>query len=400
LGGDDFDELLLDHVCDRFRDEYDFDLRESLTTKSRVLRAVEEAKRRLSFDAFANLREEFIAEKTGTPLHLNMELSRLDYELLIEPLVTKTLVCVDEALSDARLTAGQIDRVVLVGGASRTPLVQRLVSEQLGKPIHAEVDPDLCVSMGAAMQGGLIAGMDLGPVLVDITSHTLGIQCHGALLGFESDYRFAPLIRRNTPLPASRSEVFTTMCDGQKVVLIHAYQGENDDVRHNEPIGQFTLDGLADVQAGNEILVRFNLDLDGILTVTATERSTGLEKAVMIENALSRFRQQDRQNAHARIDAAFGTGPPARAKTSVVEEPADAARLAEHLRPELSEAIAQADQVLAKSERLVGDIQGPDAEEMQQLASQLRKAVNAMSLPEIKKIVAQLDDLVFYLQDA
>ncbi|MFV1967653.1 MAG: Hsp70 family protein, partial [Pirellulaceae bacterium] len=234
LGGDDFDELLLDHVCDQFQEEHGVDLRESLASKSRVLRAVEEAKQRLSFDAFTSLEEEFIADQAGVPLHLKMELQRLDYETLIEPLLSKTLVCVDEALSDAKLTAGQIDRVILVGGASRTPLVHRLLTEQLGQPIHAEIDPDLCVTMGAAIQGGLIAGMDLGPVLVDITPHTLGVQCRGSLHGFDSFYAFAPLINRNTALPASRSEVFGTQTDGQERVIVTVLQGEHEDARHND----------------------------------------------------------------------------------------------------------------------------------------------------------------------
>ncbi|NQT39001.1 MAG: Hsp70 family protein, partial [Planctomycetes bacterium] len=145
LGGDDFDQLLMDYVCDKFQHDYEVELRESPTSKSRVLKAVEEAKIRLSFDAFASIQQEFIAEKAGVPLHLKMEISRQDYEPLIEALLNKTLVCVDEALSDADLTARQIDRVILVGGASRTPLVHRLLQEQLGQPIHAEVDPDLCV---------------------------------------------------------------------------------------------------------------------------------------------------------------------------------------------------------------------------------------------------------------
>ncbi len=164
-------------------------------------------------------------------------------------MLAKTLKCVDESLSDAKLNANQIDKVVLVGGASRTPLVHQLLEEQLGQPVHAEVDPDLCVAMGAAIQGGLIAGIDVGPVLVDITPHTLGIQASSDVDGRLSHYCFAPLIERNTPLPARRSEIFSTVFDGQKAVRIAVFQGEDDDVRHNDPVGEFLLDGLADVDA-------------------------------------------------------------------------------------------------------------------------------------------------------
>ena len=396
LGGDDFDELLMDHVCDKFQKENDVDLRASITPKSRVLKAVEEAKIQLSFDAFATIEQEFIAEKADVPLHLKMEISRLDYEPLIEALLNKTLVCVDEALSDARLTAKQIDRVILVGGASRTPLVHRLLQEQLGQPIHAEVDPDLCVSMGAAIQGGLIAGLDLGPVLVDITPHTLGVQCLGYMDGFLSHYRFSSIIERNTALPASRSEVFGTSHDGQEAVVINVYQGEDQDVRHNEKVGGFELEGLAETKRGNEILVRFDLDLDGILTVTATEKLTGLEKRLKIDNFMSRFRSDKHESAKARLEAAF-----AGAEIDAADRPKQpAAEPAEDLPIELRQAIGKANELLAQADRLAADANEQDAEEMRELIDQLRGAIQACEQGDIQDAAAKLDDLVFYLQDA
>ena len=395
LGGDDFDQLLMDYVCDKFQHDKGVDLRESPTCKSRVLRAVEEAKKQLSFDAFANIEQEFISEKAGLPLHLKMEISRHDYEPLIEELLNKTLVCVDEALSDAKLAAKQIDRVVLVGGASRTPLVHRLLQEQLGQPIHAEVDPDLCVSMGAAIQGGLIAGLDLGPVLVDITPHTLGVQCLGDLDGFESSYCFEPIIERNTALPASRSQVFTTACDSQEIVRISVFQGEDEDVRYNEPIGSFDLKGLADAKRGNEILVRFELDLDGILTVAATEKLTGLEEKLTIENAMSKFRDQDHESAKMRLEAAF-TG----SEIAAVHQPRQSAGTDDNLSPELKEVIGNANELLAQAGRLMAGANDMDAEEMRELIDLLHEAIQAREPDDIKDACAKLDDLVFYLQDA
>src|SRR6185312_6434436 len=135
--------------------------------------------------------------------HLQMEIDRHEYEALIEPLLAKTLTCVDQSLSDAGLQAQEIDKVVLVGGATRTPLVHRLLQERLGRPVHAEIEPDLAVAMGAAVQAGLIAGVEVGAVLVDITPHTLGIETLGELDGQISEYEFSPIIVRNTPLPAS-----------------------------------------------------------------------------------------------------------------------------------------------------------------------------------------------------
>lgn len=396
LGGDDLDQLLMDHVCDKFQEEHDVDLRQSPTSSSRVLKAVEEAKIQLSFDAYANIEEEFIAEKAGVPLHLKMEIARLDYEPLIEPLLNKTLVCVDEALSDAKLAANQIDRVVLVGGASRTPLVHRMLQEQLGQPIHAEVDPDLCVSMGAAIQGGLIAGLDLGPVLVDITPHTLGVQCIGNVDGLRSPYCFAPIIERNTALPASRSEVFSTSYDNQDIVAIDVFQGEDRDVRHNDPVGGFKLEGLADVKRGNEILVRFDLDLDGILTVTAVEKATGLEENLTIDNAMSRFRSEDHDSAKTRLDAAF-----AEPKATAVDQPQQSVTEPDDdLPPELKQTIGKANELLTQANRLLVDANERDAEDMRELIDQLDAAIQARSAEDINDAIAKLDDLVFYLQDA
>jgi len=398
LGGDDFDQLLLDFVCDEFRREHDAELRDSLTAKSRVLRAVEEAKKRLSLEPVTTIEEEFIAEKKGAPLHLRREIRRADYEELIEPLLAKTLKCVDESLSDAKLNANQIDKVVLVGGASRTPRVHELLAEQLRQPIHSEVDPDLCVAMGAAIQGGLIAGIDVGPVLVDITAHTLGIQVLGEVGPRLSHYCFARLIHRNSPLPTNRSEIFSTVVDGQQSARIAVFQGEDDDTRHNDQVGEFLLDGLADVECGNEILVRFDLDLDGILKVSAIERATNHQKQLVIDNAVTQFRARDRQEAMARVEAAFfkGSDAPA-AAAAVASEPAPCSA---DVPPEMSQLAERCERLIAKSRQLAEQSNPADAAEMRQLVERLRAAMAGRSQPDIEAVAAQLEDLVFYLQDA
>src|SRR5262245_9295934 len=276
LGGDDFDDLLLKHICDKFQAEHGVDLGDNLASKARVLQAAEAAKRHLSYHPFARIEEEFVAEKDGKALHLNMELSRDEYEQMIQPLMDRTMDCVQRALTDSKLTASQIDKVVLVGGSTRTPLVSGLLEERLGQPAHQEVNPDLCVAMGASIQAGIIAGADVGAVLVDITPHTLGIRCLERAGGFENPFRFAAIIPRNTPLPASRSEAFSTVDDRQPAVDIDVYQGESDDIRYNHVTGKFTIAGLAPVPAGNQIVVQLDLNLDGMLKVSARERATGL----------------------------------------------------------------------------------------------------------------------------
>src|SRR4051794_16431325 len=193
LGGDDFDDLLLKQVCDRFQTEHGIDLRSNLVAKARVLRAVEAAKRQLSDHPLARIEEEFIAEKDHQALHLNLEISREEYERLIQPLLDRTMDCVQRALDDSHLTASQINKVVLVGGSTRTPRVGQLLEERLQQPAHQEVNPDLCVAMGAAIQAAIISGQDVGAVLVDITPHTLGIRTLDTMHGYEYPYRFAPI---------------------------------------------------------------------------------------------------------------------------------------------------------------------------------------------------------------
>src|SRR6516164_11845260 len=322
LGGDDFDDLLLNYICDRFQQEHGVDLRANLVARSRVLQAVEAAKRALSFHPFARIEEEFIAEKDGQALHLNMEISRDEYEDMIRPLLDRTMDCVQRALDDSHLTGSAINKVVLVGGSTRTPIISRLLEGRLGQPAHQEVNPDLCVAMGAALQAGLIAGIDVGPVLVDITPHSLGIKCLDLSQGYDFPFRFAPILHRNTPLPASRSEVFHTVHDRQTEVEIDVYQGESDDVRQNYRVGRFMIQGLAAVPAGNPLVVQLDLNLDGMLKVSARERATGLQKQVVIENALARFELEEREAARERLEQLWGL-PEGDDEDSIVQDGED-----------------------------------------------------------------------------
>jgi molecular chaperone DnaK len=394
LGGDDFDQLLLDDVCDRFRSRHGIDLRESLAARSRVLRAVEIAKIALSTDVVTRIQEEFIAEKDGVPLHLDIEIDRSAYDALIEPLLSKTLTCLDQALADAKVEAHQIHKVLLVGGATRTPLVHELLEERLGRPVHAEIEPDLAVAMGAAVQGGLIAGVDVGPVLVDITPHTLGISTLGELDGILTDRCFSPIITRNTPLPASRTEMYATVQDGQKSVQVKVYQGEDPDCRFNSLVGRFEIDGLADVRRGNQIIVRLDLDLNGILKVTATERATSLARHVTIDNAMERFRTRQRSNALDRLDEMFegleGPSEDAAEGTAAADEDLPAA---------LREAIDSASALIAKADRVRVGANAEDAAELDAMIADLRAAIDRHSEDDLRKIAAEVEDLVFYLED-
>jgi molecular chaperone DnaK len=399
LGGDDFDELLLAHVCDRFHQEHGVDLRAVLVSKSRVLRAVEAAKRQLSDHPFARIEEEFIGEKDGAALHLNLEVSRDEYEAMIRPLLDRTMDCVQRALDDARLAPGQVDKVVLVGGSTRTPLVGALLEDRLGRPAHREVNPDLCVAMGAAIQGAIIAGQDVGAVLVDITPHSLGIKCLDESLGFAFEHRFAPILRRNTPLPASRSELFHTYRDGQTDVEVDVYQGESDDVRRNHRVGRFLVQGLAPVPAGNPIVVQLDLNLDGMLKVSARERATGLQKQVTIENALARYEREERDEARERLEQLWSDGAedhPEGGNGASAEE--ELPRLEPGPREGQREAV-QARALLEKAERLLERVQPDDRPDVERLMERVRTGLTDRQWDKVTAASNDLADTLFYLED-
>jgi molecular chaperone DnaK len=406
LGGDDFDDLLLKLVCDRFQDDHGVDLRANLVARSRVLRAVEVAKRHLSFHPFARIEEEFIAEKEGAALHLNLEISRAEYEALIRGLLDRTMDCVQRALDDAHLTPSAIAKVVLVGGSTRTPLVGELLEERLGQPAHQEVNPDLCVAMGAAIQGGIMTGADVGAVLVDITPHSLGIKCLDTSGGYFFEHRFAPIIHRNTSLPASRSELFHTTHDGQTEVEIDVYQGENEDVRLNHRVGRFLVQGLAPVAAGNPLLVQLDLNLNGTLKVSGRERATGLQKTVTIDNALARFEREEREVSRERLETLWADAEDHAEENGEIEDLLEAGGDDEPL-PELApgpregqrEAV-QARALLEKAERLLDKVQPEDRVELDKLMTKVRTALTDRRWDQLTAASNELADTLFYLEDA
>jgi molecular chaperone DnaK len=417
LGGDDFDDALLKHVADQFQSEHSIDLRANVVSRARLLRAVEAAKRQLSEHPFTRIEEEFIAEKDGLPLHLNVELSREEFEELIKPWMDRTMDCVQRSLDDAKLTARQIDKVVLVGGSTRSPIVSRLLEERLGQPAHCEVNPDLVVAMGAAIQSALIAGTEVGAVLVDITPHSLGIRCldyraADGHFGVPFQYKFAPIIRRNTPLPASRSEVFSTVYDQQDIVEIEVYQGEANDVRQNHRVGNFKIEGLAPVPAGNQIVVQLDLNLDGILKVSAREKATGLLKQVTIENALATITDESRTAARQRLDDLMGLPGGAEdtddelTDEEFLDEAADELTT-EHTMPELAPApregqreTVQARALLEKAQRIREKASPEDQAELDKLMEAVRVNMADRKWDALAQACNELSDVLFYLEDA
>ena len=286
LGGDDFDDLLVDHLAAVFQDRHCIDPRGQTAARARLWWAAEEAKKTLSFEPYARIREEALMVADGTPLHLELEVSREEYEAMIGPLVDSTLESVSKALQDARLSPRDLDGILLVGGSTRTPLVSTRLRERTRLDPRQDVHPDLCVALGAGVLASRLAGNAVDRVLVDVSAYSFGISYLGERGGVPDRHCYRPIIQRNTPLPLTRTERYATAYPYQTIVDIQVYQGEDEDALKNVLVGDFRVEGLTPTEEANEVLCRMRLDLDGILEVTAVEKRSGKSKQITIANAL------------------------------------------------------------------------------------------------------------------
>src|SRR5580658_5419001 len=287
LGGDDFDDLLAARLMDEFQKQHAIDLRSGYPAAAARLRwTAEEAKKKLSSEPYVTIREDALMETGGRPRHLEMEISRTEYEEMIRPLVESTLDSVSKALQDSGKRPGDMDAVLLVGGSVRTPLVFNMLAERIGLEPRGDVHPDLCVALGAGVLASRLAGHGVGRVLVDVSPYSFGISYLGERGGVPYPHCYKPIIRRNTPLPLTRTEQYVTSSPFQTEVHLHVYQGEDDDALKNILVGDFNIEGLTAMPGANEILCRMRLDLDGILEVAAVEKRTGKSKQITIANAL------------------------------------------------------------------------------------------------------------------
>lgn len=287
LGGDDFDDLLLEQLQAEFHQRHGVRISAANPlAMARLWWAAEAAKKQLSFQPYAQIREEALLTENGKPLHLELELPRGEYEKMILPLVESTLDSVSKALGDAGRRPGDLDAILLVGGSTRTPLVARLLRERTGLDPREDVHPDLCVALGAGVLASRLAGRDVERVLVDVSPYSFGPSYLGERGGAPYPYCYAPIIRRNTPLPVTRTESYYTSHPGQREVAIQIFQGDNEDALQNVLVGDFRVEGLVTINEPNEVLCRMSLDIDGILQVAAIEKRTGKAKHITIANAL------------------------------------------------------------------------------------------------------------------
>ena len=397
LGGDDFDQLLLDFVHERFRAAGGPDLRADRRAMSRLLHAVEEAKKRLSFEPYAQIREEHLAERAGVPVHLDLEVSREEYEDLIRHLIEGTLDSVHQALADAGKRPDQVDDILLVGGATRTPLISRLLEEKTGLVPRQDLHPDLCVALGAGVLAARLAGHDVDRVLVDISPYSFGPSHLGFRHGVPYEHCYHPIIARNTPLPVSRTDSYFTIVDNQEAWRVSIYQGDDPDALNNILVGQFLIEGLSRVPAGNEILCRMDLDLDGILRVTATEKRTGLAKHITIEGATTALSEDEIAQARRRTAELFGDEDEddLDADDAVVEGEFTEAGDGRDHRVRISEARA----LLERSRRLLDKMTAEDREEAIALHEQLEAAMGAQDWDQLREASTDLADLLFYVEE-
>ncbi len=301
LGGDDFDQRIIDWLCDEFRRDQGIDLRQDRMALQRLKEVAEKAKCELSTVTQTEINLPFITADASGPKHLNITLTRAKLEQLVEDLVEKTIGPCQQALQDAGVAAAQIDEVILVGGQTRMPLVQEKVKQLFGREPHKGVNPDEVVGVGAAIQAGVLKGEVKDVLLLDVTPLTLSIETLGGVA--------TALIPRNTTIPTSKSQVFSTAADNQPSVEIHVLQGERPMAADNRTLGRFMLDGILPAPRGlPQIEVTFDIDANGILSVKAQDKGTGREQRITItaSSGLSKddvTRMQREAEMHASEDA-------------------------------------------------------------------------------------------------
>ena len=278
LGGDDFDNKIIDWLADNFRKENNIDLKNDKMALQRLKEAAEKAKKDLSGTLQTQISLPFISAGPAGPLHLEATLTRAQFDAMTRDLVDRTMIPVRNAMRDAGVTASDLDQVLLVGGSTRIPAVQEAVRNELGKEPNKSVNPDECVALGAAIQGGVISGDVKDVLLLDVTPLSLGIETNGGVM--------TVMIPRNTTIPTSKSQIFSTAADNQPAVDIHVLQGERPMASDNKTLGNFMLDGIAPARRGvPQIEVTFDIDVNGIVKVSAKDKGTNKEQHITIQNS-------------------------------------------------------------------------------------------------------------------
>lgn len=365
LGGDDFDQAIIDYVAEEFKKEHGIDLREDKMALQRLKEAAEKAKKELSTTMTTNINLPFITATAAGPVHLSMDLTRAKFNELTEHLVEQTIEPVKLALEDAGLKASDIDKVLLVGGSTRIPAVQEAVKRITGKTPQKDINPDECVAIGAAIQAGVLSGEVRDLLLLDVTPLSLGIETLGGVT--------TRIIERNTTIPTRKSQIFTTAADNQTSVEIHVVQGERQFAKDNTTLGRFILDGIPPAPRGvPQIEVTFDIDANGIVNVSAKDLGTGKEQKITITSSTNLSEEE------------------------IQEKIKEAERYAEEdkKRKQEVEIRNNADSMIYQTEKTLRElkdkISDSERNKIQEKIDQLRKALEGSNVEEIKAKTEEL----------
>jgi molecular chaperone DnaK len=365
LGGDDWDERIVHWLADQFKREHGIDLRQDRQALQRLREASERAKVELSTVAQTSINLPFITADANGPKHLDYVLTRAKFEEMTAELVERCIAPFKQALADAKMTEKDLDQVILVGGATRMPMIQELVRRLTGKEPNKEVHPDEVVAVGAAIQAGVLAGTVREVVLLDVTPLSLGVETLGGVM--------TPLIPRNTTIPTRKTEIFSTAVDGQTQVEIHVLQGERPMARDNRTLGRFILDGIPPAPRGiPKIEVTFDIDANGILDVKARDTATSKEQSIKI------------------------TGSSTLAKTDVDRMVKEAEKFAEEDRSkrEIAEARNRGDSLVYQTERMLKEVgEKVTSDERQRVEAKLKELKDALGGDDVAKINRAIDEL-------
>ncbi len=393
LGGDDFDRRLQLYLAQRYRETHNLDVPEDAATQARLLRVAEQVKIGLSTHAFFSVREAFLGSQGSQALHLETEIARGEFEDLIRPLLEETLTAIDRALEDAKLSVEEIDRVILVGGSTRLPLVQEMVAEHLDQTPIDGVQPDLCVALGAAIQAGVLSGESVDAILVDVCPHSLGVAtametAFGLVPGF-----FSVIIPRNSVVPISRSQVYYTVSPDQTMVVVEVFQGENTRAEENVPLGSFEVTDLPTQLSGSlPVEIHFDFDINGILTVTATEKGKGNQGSLVVNNAsVHRLSSHDLAQAQADLDALFEDD-----MDDVEAMEAELDQLIEVDATVIGAISPEISYLQTRAETILAGLNDPDeTAELEALISQLTHAIEGSG--DIAEAQEELEDFLYYV---